>query len=142
MAFNENNIKRIAFGNATYPANTSANTGSLFTVQTGAHIPTGAIVQSIKWHVGGTVTNGSAMKNATVNVYAGDMAIGTNNVVASVVHLADSVFSHAVVAASGGLVTAGGALGVVFASSDSDRSAIAYDVDVYVEYLYAPSHDA
>ena len=142
MAKNEMNIKRVAFGNVTYPANTAANTGSLFTVNTGAHIPTGAIIQAIKWHVGGTVTNGSAMKNATVTPYAGDMAIGTNNVVASVVHLANSVFSHAVIAASGGLVTAGGELSAVFASSDSDRSAVAYDVDLYVEYLYAPGHDA
>ena len=140
---NEFNINRVAFGNVTFPANTSANTASTLTVPIGdAFLPKGAIVTSIKYHPGGSLTNMSAMKSGTINVFAGAEAVGTNNRVCSQGLLAGSVLTHAVITASGGIMSAGGRLSIEFASSDSDRSAIAADFDVYVEYIYAGGYDA
>ena len=140
---NEFNVRRIAWGNVTFPANTSANTASTLSAAMGdAFLPKGAIVTAIKYHPGGALTNMSAIKNGTIQVFAGAEAAGTNNRICSAALLAGSVLSQAVVAASGGIMSAGGKLAVHFASSDSDRSAIACDFDVYVEYLYAGGYDA
>ncbi len=140
---NEFNVRRVAWGNVTFPANTSANTASTLSAQVGdAFLPKGAIVTSIKYRPGGALTNMSAMKNGTINLLAGAEAVGTNNRICSAALLAGSAISQAVVAASGGAMTAGGKLIANFASSDGDRSAIAADFDVYVEYLYAGGYDA
>jgi len=142
MATNDFNVRRVAFGNVTFPANTSANTASTLSVATGAFIPKGAIVTAIKYHPGGAITNGSAMKSGTINAIVGAQALGTNNRVMSQAILASSALSQAVAAALGGVVSVGGELEVHFASSDSDRSAIAFDADVYVEYLFSADGDA
>jgi len=140
---NEFNVRRIAHGNVTFPANTSANTASTLSADVGeAYLPKGAIVTAIKYHPGGALTNMSALKSGTINILAGTEPVGTNNRVASQALLAGSVLTHAVVAASGGIMSAGGKLIANFASSDSDRSAIACDFDVYVEYLYAGGYDS
>jgi hypothetical protein len=142
MAYNDFNINRVAFGNVTFPTNTSANTASTLSVGVDAWIPKGAIVTAIKYHPGGAITNGSNFVDATINVYAGAEACGTNNRKASEALLAGSCLTHAPVAASGGVMSAGGQLAVHFASSNSKRTGIAFDTDVYVEYLYNAAGDA
>ena len=84
----------------------------------------------------------SNMVDGTINVFAGTEALGTNDRKCSEALLAGSCLTHAVMAASGGAVTAGGKLIVGFASSNSKRTGIAADFDVYVEYLYAGGYDA
>ena len=109
--------------------------------QNPVHIPAGAIITGIKYHPAGTITNGSNLKNGTVNLYAGTVAIGTNDRKASEAFLGGSVLTQAPVAASGGVIAAGGQLVVSIASSDSARTGVAFDADVYVEYLYADGRD-
>jgi len=142
MAHNDFNVNRVAFGNVTFPANTSANTASTLSVGIDAWIPKGAIITAIKYHPGGAITNGSNFVDATVNVYAGAEACGTNDRKASEALLAGSAISQAVVAASGGVMSAGGKVAVHFASSNSKRTGVAFDTDVYVEYLYNAAGDA
>ena len=140
---NEFNVRRVAWGNVTFPTNTSANTASTLSAQVGdAFLSKGAIVTAVKYHPGGSLTNMSALKSGTINLLAGAEAVGTNDRVCSQALLAGSVLTQAVVAASGGIMSAGGKLICNFASSDSARSAIAADFDVYVEYLYAGGYDA
>lgn len=143
MANNVFNIRRVAHGTFTFPANTAANTAStLSAAVAGVHIPTGAIVTGIKYFPAGTVTNLSAMKNGTINLYAGSTVLGTNDRKASEAILANSALSQAVAASRGGHVSVGGDLWVNFASSDGDRSGIAFDASVFVEYLYASGLDS
>ena len=140
---NEFNVNRVAFGNVTFPANTSDNSTVTLTAAVGdAFVPVGAIITAIKYRPGGTLTNMSNMVDGTINVYAGAEALGTNDRKCSEGLLAGSALTHAVMAASGGAVTAGGKLIVQFASSNSKRTGIAADFDVYVEYLYAGGYDA
>jgi hypothetical protein len=142
MAYNEQQIKRVAFGNFTFPENTSGLTAStLSAAVSGAYIPIGAIVTGIKYFVGGTVSNGANLKNATLNPSVGGQVLGTNNRIASVALLETQAHSQAVVAA-GFYVSVGGPLIMNIASSDSARTGIALDADVYVEYLYAGAKDA
>lgn len=142
MAHNPFNIRRVAFGNFTFPTNTSDNTASTLSAAVeGAYIPKGAIVTGIKYYPGGAITDLSAMKSGTVNLLAGAQALGTNDRVASQAILQTVAGSHAVADADGVVVTVGGELVANFASSDSDRSGIAFDCDVYVEYLYAGDRD-
>ena len=142
MANNMFNVRRVAHGTFTFPTNTAANTAStLSAAVAGVNIPTGAIVTGIWYYPSSTVTNLSAIKNGTINVYAGSSVLGTNDRKASEAILAGSALTQAVVAASGGYVTAGGDVWVNFASSDSDRSAIAFDASLFVEYLYASGVD-
>lgn len=140
---NEFNVRRVAWGNVTFPSNTALNTASTLSANVGdTFLPKGAIVTNIWYRPGGALTNMSAMKDGTINILAGAEAIGTNDRKASEALLAGSALTHDVVAASGGALSAGGRLIANFASSDSDRSAIAADFDVYVEYLYAGGYDA
>lgn len=141
MAKNEFSVNRVAFGNFTFPANTAANTAStLSAAVTGAYVPKGAIVTGIKYFPYGAITNGSALKNATCNPSVGGQVLGTNNRVASAVFVQTVAATQAPVAA-GMYVSVGGPVIMNFASSDSDRSAVAFDADVYIEYLYAGDRD-
>lgn len=144
MANNEQNIKRVAFGNFTVPAtaNVAGNTASVlsFTVN-GAFIPKGAIVTGIKYFPGGAITNGSNMKNGTVNLLAGGQALGTADLVASAAFVQTVLANQVLQATKGVYVTVGGPLLVNIASSDSARTGVAFDADVYVEYLYCGSRD-
>jgi hypothetical protein len=139
---NEYNIRRVAFGNITMPTNNSANTASTLSVGSGVYVPAGAIVTGIKFLPGGAITNGSNFKNATVNAYVGTVVMGTNDRKASEAILQTAAKSLSPVAADGILVPATGELIIHFASSDSARTGIAFDTDVYVEYLYCSERDA
>ena len=140
---NEFNINRVAFGNVTFPANTSDNSTVTLTANAGdAYVPKGAIIQAIHFRPGGALTNMSNMVDGTINVLAGAEPLGSNNRKCSEGLLAGSRLTMAVVAASGGAVTAGGKLNVMFASSNSKRTGISADFDVYVEYLYSGEYDS
>ena len=139
---NEYKIHRVAFGNITMPTNNSANTASTLSVGTGVYVPAGAIVTGIKFRPGGAITNGANFKNATVNVYVGTVVMGTNNRVASQAILQTDVKSLSPAAADGVYVPATGEVVVHFDSSDSARTGVAFDTDVYVDYLYCADRDA
>ena len=138
---NEFRIQRVAFGNFTFPANTSANTASTLSVGTGVFVPKGAIVQAIRFYPAGAITNAANLKNATVNVYVGTVVMGTNDRKASEALLQTAVKSISPSAADGIIVPATGEVIVHFASSDSARTGVAFDADVYVEYLYCGDKD-
>ena len=141
MAKNEFDIRRVAFGQFTFPTNTSANTASTLTADCNVYIPKGAIVTGIRYFVLGAITNISAMKNGTINLLVGAQALGTANLVASAALVATNALSQAVATNAGLYVSVGGPLLVNFASSDADRSAISGTGDVYVEYLYCSERD-
>lgn len=141
MAFNEFYVHRVAFGNFTFPTNTSANTASTLSANVvGAYIPKGAIIRGIALFPGGALTNMSAMKDGTINFLVGGQAIGTNDRKCSEA-IVQTVAATMAPAAAGMYVSVGGQLVANIASSDSDRSAIAADCDVYVEYLYCAEND-
>jgi hypothetical protein len=141
MAKHEFNIKRVAFGNFTIPANTAANTASTLSADCGVYIPKGAIVTGIRYFALGAITNVSAFKNATINPSVAAQVLGTNNLVASAALIATNCVSQVVVTNAGVYVSVGGPLIVNLASSDGDRSAIAGTADIYVEYLYCSDRD-
>ena len=130
MAKNEFNVKRVAFGNFTFPANVAGVTAStLSAAVTGAYIPKGAIVTGIKYFPFGAITNGSNLKNATVNPSVGGQVLGTNDRVASAAFVQTVAASQAP-AAAGMYVSVGGPVVINFASSDSARTGVALDADV------------
>lgn len=135
---NEYKIHRVAHANFTY---VSVATNVTQSIGTGIIIPKGAIVTGIKFLPGGAITNGSNFKNATVNVYVGTVVMGTNNRVASQALVQTVVGSLGMAAADGKLVPATGEVIVHFASSDSAKTGIAFDADIYVEYLYTADSD-
>lgn len=141
MAHNEFNQRRVAFGTFTIPANTSANTASTLSATANVNIPKGAIVTGIRYFCLGALSNVSAFKNATINPSVGGQVLGTNNLVGSTALTAGVAYTQALAVAGGVYVSVGGNLIVNFASSDSDRIAIAGTGDIYVEYLYCPDRD-
>ena len=143
MSKNEFMVRRVAVGNFTMPINNSANTASTLSANvTGAYIPAGAIVTGIKFYPGGAITNGSNFKDATINLKVGTFVLGTNNRKASEAILQTAVKSMSPVAADGIIVPASGQLVAHLAASDAARTGIAFDCDVYVEYLYVADRDA
>jgi len=143
MAKNELLIKRTAFGQATLALtdNTANHSSNILTLNTtGLFIPTGAIITGIRYFTFPAVTNGSGMKNATINCYIGNVALGTNDVVASNVIKQTVAGSQAPVA---GIfyVGTGGTVQVVLASSDNARSGVAFNADVYIDYIYCGDRD-
>ena len=139
---NEFSVRRVAFGNFTIPTNNSANTASTFSAVAGnAYVPKGAIVTGIRYFSYGSLTNVSAFKNATINPSIGGQVIGTNNLVASAALVSSAAITQAVVTNAGVYISVAGPIVVNFASSDSDRIAIAGNADIYVEYLYASGRD-
>jgi hypothetical protein len=141
MGKNEFNVRRIAFGNVTFPANTSANTASTISASANVYIPKGAIVTGIRYFALGALTNVSALKNATINPSVGGIVLGTNNLVGSTALTAAVAYTQALAVAGGVYLSAGGNLLVNIASSDSDRIAVAGTFDIYVEYLYCDDRD-
>jgi hypothetical protein len=138
---NEFNVRRVAVGNFSMPTNTAANTASTLSVGAGVYIPAGAIVTGIKFLPAGALSNAANFKSATVNLYVGTLVIGTDDRVASAAIVQTAVGSLAPKAADGVYVPAGGEVIIHFASSDSARTGIAFDSDVYVEYLYCSDRD-
>ena len=141
MGKNDFNVSRVAFGNFTIPANTSANTASVLSCNCNVNIPKGAIITGIKYFTLGALTNVSALKNATINVAVGAQALGTNNLVGSTALTAALAYAQVLAATAGVYVSVGGNLYVQLGASDSDRIAVAGTADVYVEYLYCPDRD-
>lgn len=143
MANNEFLAHRVAAGNFTFPTNTAANTASTLSANVeGAYLPKGAIVTGIKLYVGGAMTNISNMKNGTINFVVGTATLGTDDRVASAAMVQTAVKSLAVVAADGFVVPAEGQVVAHIASSDSARTGIVADADVYIDYLYISDMDA
>ena len=139
---NEFLIRRVAFGNFTVPSNVAGNTASVLSVTVnGAAIPKGAIVTGIKYFAAGAITNAANMGNATFNLYAGGQALATNNAVASVVFVQTAVYNHTIATAVGVYVTVGGPLVAAIQDTNSARTGVAFDADVYVEYLYCGNRD-
>lgn len=137
---NELLIKKVAFGNVTYVSAATNATTSAY-VSNDAYVPKGAIVTGIKFFPGGAITNGSNFEDATVNIYVGGQALGTNDRKASEAILQTAVKSLGLSAADGIYVSVGGPIAMYWASSSSKRTGIAFDVDVYVEYLYCADRD-
>jgi len=133
-------IKRVAFGNFTYVSTATNATNSVLVGGNAAFIPKGAIVTGIKLFCGGAVTNGSNFENATFNIYCGGQALGTSDRKASEAFV-QTVANTMELNASGLYVSVGGPLAVYFASSSSKKTGIAFDADVYVEYLYCADRD-
>jgi len=131
-------IQRVAFGNVTY-VSTATNATNSVTVD-GGYLPKGAIVTGIRLFPGGAITNGSNFENATFNLYCGGQALGTNDRKASEAFVQTAAATMAV---AGGIayVSVGGPLVVYWASSTSKKTGIAFDSDIYVEYLYCGSRD-
>jgi len=136
---NELLIKRVAFGNVTYVSTATNATNSVQV--TGGYVPKGAIVTGIHFFPAGAITNASNFENATVNLYIGGLAIGTNDRKASEVFVQTAAKSMAISDANGIYVSVGGPLVIYFASSSSKKTGIAFDSDVYVEYLYCADRD-
>jgi hypothetical protein len=136
---NELLVRKIAFGNVTYVSTATNATNSVYA--SGGYLPTGAIVTAIRYFPGGAITNGSNFEDATVNLYCGSQVLGTADRKASEAFIQTAVKSHCPVAADGIYVSSGGPLIMYFASSSSKRTGIAFDVDVYVDYLYCASRD-
>ena len=144
MAKNELMIRRTAFGRCELAAseNTANHSSNVLTLRTtGLYLPKGAIVTGIRLFSYGAATNMSGAKNATINAYIGATALGTNNVVASNVIL-QTVAGYIAAAANALYVPAAGTVAMVLASSDSARSGIVFDADVYIEYLYCGDNES
>lgn len=140
---NEFLIGRTAFGKFALAAseNTANHSSNVLTLRTeGVYIPSGAIVTGIRTFAAGAVT-ASGCQNATLNAYIGTLALGTNNVVASVV-VAQTVAGSINAAGSGVYVPTGGTVAMVLASSGAARSGIVLDGDVYVDYIYCGDRDS
>jgi len=131
---NEFLVERVVTGNFTFPANAAGVTASTLSADAGVYIPKGAIITDIWYLPTGALTNASNLKDATINPAVGTQVLGTNNVKASVAIVQTVVGSQAP-AGSGVLVAAGGNLAVNFASSDSARTGVAFDCNIYVKYL-------
>jgi len=134
-------VQRTAFGNATLPTNNSANTASTLSVNAGVYIPAGAIITDVRVHAGDALTNASNLKNATVNVYVGTQVLGSNNNIASAKIVQTVPGQIGLASTAGILVPTAGNVVVHFASSDSARTGVVLDADVYVEYLYCAERD-
>lgn len=143
MAKNELLIHRTAFGTFSLAAseNTANHSSNVLTLRTtGLRIPAGAIVTGIRVFSFGAPTV-SGCKDATINAYIGAVALGTNDVKASVL-LAQTKAGNIAPAANALYVGAGGDVAVVLASSDNARSGIIFDCDLYIDYLYCADRDA
>ena len=139
MASNQFLVRRVAFGNFTYVSTATNATNSV--VATGNEIPKGAIVISVSFYPGGAVTNGANYKNGTIGLYVGGQIVGANNRILSQAIIQTAVKSMALTNADGVMITSGGQIQIYFASSDSARTGVAFDADVYVEYLYCGDYD-
>jgi hypothetical protein len=137
---NERLIRRIAFGNFTVPTSTVTDAALTASCTGGAFIPKGAIVTGIRYFALGALTNVSNLKNATINPSIGGAVIGTNNAVASV-QLTAAVAGSQAAAGSGVYISVGGPIVINIGSSDSARTGLAGNADIYVEYLYCSSRD-
>ncbi len=135
------NIRRVAFGNWVFPDNTSDNTASTLSASAGVSIPKGAIVSGIRLYPAGALTNMSNMKNGTVNAKVGGQALGTSNVIMSNVVAETAVGQIGLADTDGVFVVSGGDLEIHIASSDSARTGIEADSDVYVDYIYCAERD-
>ena len=136
---NKYKVNRVDFGTFSMPSNIDANTASTLSAKiAGVYIPTGAIITGIKYVPVGALTNLSAIKDGTINLFVGTQALGTADAKASLALLAGSVYNQTVVAAgiaAAPIVSTGGQLYVKFASSDGARTAMAANVGVYIGYL-------
>lgn len=135
MVNNEFLRDRIVAGTFNFPANIAGNTASTLSAAVdGAYVPKGAIVEKIIYYTPAAVTNGSNLKNATLNPSAGGQVLGTADVVASVA-IAQTALGSQAPAASGVYVSVGGPLVMNFASSDSARTGVSFNASVFVKYV-------
>lgn len=134
---NEFSVRRVAAGTITFPANAAGVTVSTLSAALGVNIPKGALVTGVKLFPEGAITNGSNLKNATVNIAVGGQVIGTNNRVASQAFVETVAAIIGLAVTDGVFISAGGPVVVQFASSDSARTGVAFTSQVFVEYLYA-----
>jgi hypothetical protein len=129
---NEFFAERVAVGSFSIP--NAVTDATMSTPVEGVFIPKGAIVNQIYFYTPAALTNMSNMKNGTINPTVGGQVIGTNDRMASAVILQTALGSQAV-AGNGVYVTAGGQLGVLFASSDSARTGLTGAGSIYVKYM-------
>ena len=139
MATNQFLVRRVAFANFTYVSTATNATNSV--VATGNTIPKGAIVTGIRFYTFAVPTNIANYSDGTINVYVGGQVIGTADRKLSEAIVRTVVKSQQVVAADGIIITSGGPIQVYFASSDSNRTGVAFDADIYVEYLFCGDYD-
>jgi hypothetical protein len=142
MARNEFLTKRVAFGKFTYPAlPTASSTLTLNAVDTGIFLPKGAIVTAINCFSYGAPTQAGTLGNIVGSFVAGAQQIATNNRVVSAMFVQTAIGSVALASTAGVYVSVGGPLQIQMASTNTDRSGVLLDGDVYVEYLYAGDRD-
>lgn len=141
---NELLIKRTAFGRCYLAAseNTANHSSNVLTLRTdGLYIPTGAIITGIRTYAFGAVTM-TGCENATLNAYIAAVALGTNNVIASVAILSGVAgYISPATNANAFCVLTGGTVKMVLASSQAARSGIVFDADVYIDYIYCADRD-
>ena len=129
---------RHAFGTVSFPANVLASSESVLSATVpGVFIPTGAIINDIKYMPVGALTGFSA-ETGTMNIAVSTQVIGTADANASAALLAGSVYNHTVVAAGIGaspLISTGGPLVMQFAGGNANRSVASANFGVYVGYL-------
>ena len=139
MAKNQFLIRRAAFGNTTYVSTATNATNSVYF--DAINLPKGAIIVAVKVFPAGAITNGSNFEDATVNLSCGAQAILSNDQKASVLFVAATPVTPVLASTAGVYVSVGGPLVVYWASSTSKKTGIAFDSDIYVEYLYCGERD-
>lgn len=124
MPTNEFNIKRVAFGNFTLAPTTNNSI-----ISSDARIPAGAVITGVR------VVEGTTLAGA--NPIA--VMVGSNAIIATTA--ASGVNTGVLaIATTAGFTTSGGALGLSVVNSTAASSALAGDVDVYVEYIFTNDH--
>jgi hypothetical protein len=136
---NELLIRKVAFGNFTYVSTATNATNSVY--GTGGYLPKGAMVTAIRFFQAGAVTIGTNYGNGTFNIICGGQSIGTTDRKVSEAVIQTALKSMSPYAADGVYISVGGPLIMYFASTDANKTGIAFDVDVYIDYIYCADRD-